>query len=260
REIEKKGFDGLPERRSLSAQQGGKAACADSIHTPEEARKEVSCGGPKGEEYFKHDRRVLLTVARMAASERYKGHEVVLRALPAVVAQIPNLTYAVVGDGDDRARLEGLAAELGLDGHVVFTGEVSDRELAAIYHRSEVFVLPAVTAVEDRSPKGEGFGIVYLEAMAFGKPVIGPSYGAPVELIRHGENGLLVDPESPSAVAQALVSLFSNHEAARDMGRAGREWVREHYSHAAFRERLGEIFGAKTGAECMPLKANRATA
>jgi glycosyltransferase involved in cell wall biosynthesis len=198
-------------------------------------------GLPSGEGCKGHmfeGRRVVLTVARMAASENYKGHEVVLRALPSVIAKIPNLTCAVVGDGDDRIRLERLAEELGIADHVAFTGEVSDAELAALYRRSEVFALPARTVIDDHNPKGEGFGIVFLEAMAFGKPVIGPNYGAPSELIRHGENGLAVKPEDPAAVAEALMTLFTHPERTREMGQAGRVWVKTHYGYARFRERL----------------------
>jgi phosphatidylinositol alpha-1,6-mannosyltransferase len=187
---------------------------------------------------------MLLTVARMASWERYKGHDIVLRALPSVVAKVPNLTYVVVGDGDDRPWLEGLAKELGVAEHVSFTGEVSDSELAALYRRSEVFALPARTVIDDYDPKGEGFGIVFLEAMAFGKPVVGPNYGAPAELIRHGENGLLVDPEDPASVAGALVNLFTNPEAAREMGRAASDWVRRNHSYGSFRERLREMIGS----------------
>ena len=118
--------------------------------------------------------RVVLTVARMDASERYKGHDVVLRALPSVIAKVPELIYVIVGGGDDRPRLERRSADLELRQHVLFLGEISDGELAALYRRSEVFVLPARTVLNEREPKGEGFGIVFLEAMAFGKPVIGP--------------------------------------------------------------------------------------
>lgn len=185
--------------------------------------------------------RLVLTVARMAAWERYKGHDVVLRALPSVVAKIPNLTYVMVGGGDDRPRLEGLAQELGLTKHVVFTGEVTDSELAALYHRSEVFLLPARTEIDKYNPKGEGFGIVFLEAMAFGEPVIGPNYGAPAEIIRQGQLGLLVDPEDSAAIAEALVDLLTNPDRAREMGQAGSEWVRRHYSYDSFREKLREI-------------------
>jgi glycosyltransferase involved in cell wall biosynthesis len=81
---------------------------------------------------------------------------------------------------------------------------------------------------------------VFLEAMAFGRPVIGPNNGAPVELIRHGENGLLVDPEDPTSLTEALLKLLTNPGAAREMGKAGSSWVQKHYSYGSFRERLRE--------------------
>jgi glycosyltransferase involved in cell wall biosynthesis len=195
--------------------------------------------------------RVVLTVARMAAAEGYKGHDVVLGALPEVLARVPNLLYVIVGDGDDRPRFELLAEELGLSQNVIFTGEVKDFELAALYRRSEVFVLPARTVIDKYHPRGEGFGIVYLEAMAFGKPVIGPDCGAPAEIIRHGQHGLLVDPESPAAVAEALLKLLTCPDLAQRMGQAGEEWVRRHYSYDCFRERLRVLLdaGATTGHE-----------
>jgi phosphatidyl-myo-inositol dimannoside synthase len=186
-------------------------------------------------------RRLILTVARLAGSERYKGHEVVLQALPSVIAQVPELTYLIVGEGDDRPRLEKLADELGLANSVVFTGKVSDAELAAFYRASEVFVLPGRTIVDSGEPKGEGFGIVYLEAMAFGLPVIGPDYGAPTEIIRNGLHGFLVDPGDPWAVARALLRLLGDPEGARRMGAAASEWVRGKYSYLSFRERLQGI-------------------
>jgi glycosyltransferase involved in cell wall biosynthesis len=186
-------------------------------------------------------RPVVLTVARLAASERYKGHDVVLQSLPMVLAKVPDLTYVVAGDGDDRPRLERLAAELGIAEHVLFTGGVSDSELAALYYRCAVFALPAKTVLDDHNPKGEGFGIVLLEAMAFGRPVIGPNHGAPAELIRHGENGLVVDPEDPVSVAEALVDLLNHPDRAREMGRAGAELVRTHYSYDRFREQVRSL-------------------
>jgi phosphatidyl-myo-inositol dimannoside synthase len=184
--------------------------------------------------------RLVLTVARLAASEQYKGHDVVLQALPRVLAQVPDLTYLIVGDGDDRPRLEGMARQLGVRDRVVFAGEVSDEELAACYRASEVFVLPARTRLGDH-PKGEGFGIVFLEAMAFGKPVIGPDYGAPAEIIRHSEHGLLVNPEDPEAVAAALLQLLTAPAAARSMGEAASEWVKREYSYESFRRRLERL-------------------
>jgi len=198
------------------------------------------------------DRRVVLTVSRMMVSERYKGHDVVLRALPSVLSRVPHLAYVIVGDGDDRVRLERLAEDLGLGEHVFFTGSVSDARLAALYRRSEIFVLPARTVVDDRDSKGEGFGIVFLEAMAFGKPAIGPNYGAPLELIRHGSNGLLVDPEDSASVAQALIELLENPDAARKMGEVGRSFMRKAYSYGAFHDQLKTILAVS---EALTVKA-----
>jgi phosphatidylinositol alpha-1,6-mannosyltransferase len=201
-------------------------------------------------------KRLVLTVGRMASTERYKGHDIALRALPSIVDKIPNLIYVVVGEGDDRPRLEGQARDLGVADHVVFTGEVSDAELAAFYRRAEIFLLPARTVIDPHHPKGEGFGIVFLEAMAFGKPVIGPDYGAPAELIRDGECGLLVDPENPAAVAQALLRLLSSPDLAKRMGESARQRIRKHYSFDSFCRRLKELLAdAGYAGFCVPSKA-----
>jgi len=80
----------------------------------------------------------------------------------------------------------------------------------------------------------------------FGKPVIGPNYGAPAEIIRHGEHGLLVDPEDSDAIAAALTDLLAHPDKAHKMGQAGSEWVKQHYSYNSFRERLREILSTCT--------------
>ena len=144
-------------------------------------------------------RLVVLTVGRIAAAERYKGHDVMLEAWPAVLRRVPDAEYWIVGDGDDRARLESQARELGIAASVRFKGSVSSQELDVCYDRCCIFAMPARTELEARAPRGEGFGIVFLEAMAHGKPVLGPRVGAPAEFIHSGEHGLLVDPTSAQA-------------------------------------------------------------
>ena len=186
-------------------------------------------------------RRVVLTVSRLASAERYKGHDVLLQALVYVRHKVPDVLYLVVGEGDDRVRLEEQAQQLNLGNSVRFLGEVSDEMLAACYDLCEVFAMPSRTELNGSVPKGEGFGIVYLEAMMRGKPVIGPNYGAPTEFIRHGEHGLLVNPEDPEAVAAALVELLDSPQRARRMGEAAREWVMGEYSYLRFVERLGTL-------------------
>ncbi|KAB2846130.1 MAG: glycosyltransferase family 4 protein, partial [Hyphomicrobiaceae bacterium] len=108
-------------------------------------------------------KRVILTVGRLAAAERYKGHDRVIAALPAVTARVPDAVYLVAGSGDDKQRLSGLASEMGVENRVIFTGQVADEELPGYFRLADVFAMPST---------GEGFGIVYLEAAAAGLPVI----------------------------------------------------------------------------------------
>ena len=181
-----------------------------------------------------------LTVGRVASSERYKGHDVMLEAWPSVLRRLPDAVYWIVGGGDDLKRLEAKALELGIAASVRFAGPVSPEELAVCYHRCWVFAMPARTELDARAPRGEGFGIVYLEAMAHGKPVVGPRVGAPAEFIRDGQHGLLVDPASAREVADALIELLGDPERARRMGEAARRFVTSEFSFESFCKRLQE--------------------
>jgi phosphatidyl-myo-inositol dimannoside synthase len=183
-------------------------------------------------------RPMVLTVGRLAASERYKGHDIMLEAWPAVLRRVPDAVYWIVGGGDDRQRLESVARELSIADSVHFAGSVSQNELDACYDRCCVFAMPARTELNAATPRGEGFGIVFLEAMGHGKPVVGPAVGAPAEFIRSGEHGLLVDPTQSSEVAQALIELLEDPARARRMGNAGREWVAHEFGFETFCERL----------------------
>lgn len=181
---------------------------------------------------------MVLTVGRVAASERYKGHDVMLEAWPAVLRRVPDAVYWIIGDGDDRRRLESRARELDIADSVHFAGAVSTEELDACYDRCCVFAMPARTELDTRVPRGEGFGIVFLEAMSHGKSVVGPYVGAPVEFIRSGEHGLLVNPTDTREVAEALIELLEDPARSRRMGDAGRKWVAHEFSFERFCERL----------------------
>jgi phosphatidyl-myo-inositol dimannoside synthase len=145
-----------------------------------------------------------------------------------------------VGDGDDRSRLESRARDLEIAGSVRFAGSVSPEELAVCYDRCRIFAMPARTDLDGSVPRGEGFGIVFLEAMARGKPVVGPRMGAPAEFISSGVHGLLVDPTDPREVADALVELLADPARARRMGNAAKEWVSLEFSFERFCERVRE--------------------
>jgi phosphatidyl-myo-inositol dimannoside synthase len=181
---------------------------------------------------------MVLTVGRIAAAERYKGHDAMLEAWPIVRRRVPDAVFWIVGGGDDRKRLELCARELGVADSVHFTGTISPEELNVCYDRCCVFAMPARTELNASTPRGEGFGIVFLEAMARGKPVLGPRIGAPAEFIRSGEHGLLVDPANAGEIAEALIELLENPEGARRMGEAGQQWVSREFSFERFCERL----------------------
>lgn len=143
---------------------------------------------------------VVLSVGRLCAADAYKGYDLLLRAfalLPAAAFHhrddlAPRLRF--VGDGDDLTRLRALAAELRLSDRVEFSGRLSDTELRQAFADCACFALPST---------GEGFGLVYLEALAAGRPCVGVSAGAVPELITH-ETGVLAPPDDPAALAAAL--------------------------------------------------------
>jgi glycosyltransferase involved in cell wall biosynthesis len=177
--------------------------------------------GPKPEYLLKryglHGRSVLLTVGRLASRERQKGFDEVLEVLPALAREFPALSYLIIGDGDDRHRLVAKARSFGLTvfdsaqgtpiSHlpspvsspvtplVVFTGYVPEAEKADHYRAADLYVMPS---------RGEGFGIVYLEALACGLPVIGSKADGSREALRDGLLGTLVDPADPEELKTAI--------------------------------------------------------
>jgi len=180
----------------------------------------------------------VLTVGRLSASERYKGHDVMLEAWADVRARVPAATYMIVGDGDDHARLQEKAQQLGLGDSVKFTGTLTGEALDACYARSAVFAMPARSEPFAKPPLGEGFGLVYVEAMSHGVPVIAARDGAPAEFIREGEFGFLVNATDRREVADAIASLLDDRGRARAMGAAGRAWVESELSFDKFCGRL----------------------
>jgi len=183
---------------------------------------------------------VVLTVGRLSAVERYKGHDVMLETWPAVIQSVPDAEYWIVGDGDDRARLESRARALGIADSVRFMGALSGDKLNAAYDSCRVFAMPARTELNGDSPQGEGFGIVYIEAMSHGKPVVGPRTGAPAEFIHSGEHGLLVDPSNQAEIAQALIDLLTDRDRAGQMGKNAKQWVNQEFTREKFLRRIAD--------------------
>lgn len=181
--------------------------------------------GPPGRDAEVSRRRGhVLTVARLSRADRYKGVDTLLAAWPAVLRAHPDARLRVVGDGDLRGHLQDLADILGVRGSVDFLGRIDDAALREEYARSTVFALPGRARLGSR-PAGEGFGLVFLEAAAAGLPVVAGRAGGAPEAVRDGETALLVDPEDPGDVAQAVVRLLSDSSARARMGAAGAAWV-----------------------------------
>lgn len=185
---------------------------------------------------------LLLLVGRMASSERYKGHEATIRAMATVKHKVPQARLAIVGDGDDKDRLAQLARSLGLQDCVVFLGHVADSELAHLYRTCRAFVMPCMTEERDGELVGEGFGIVFLEAAAFGKPAIAGRFGASAEAVLDGETGILVDPTDIHDIAQAMERLLEDASYASSLGSRARERVQAEFSYPAFRDQLSATF------------------
>ncbi len=141
-----------------------------------------------------------------------------IKALPALLKTVPRLRYIIVGDGGERENLRALVAQLHLDSVVQFEGAVDDDALPAYFSACDVFVLPTRVEAYDF----EGFGIVYLEAAAAGKPSIGGRNGGVPEAVAEHETGMLVSGESVDELAGVLQTLCASEDVRRRMGEAGR--------------------------------------
>jgi len=176
--------------------------------------------------------RVILTVGRWLATERYKGMDTLITALPRLLTQRPEVQLVLAGAGDDRAWLEELAEQNGVNRHVHFLTGLSYSELAACYSACEIFALPS---------RGEGFGLVYLEAMACGKPVIGGLHGGAPEVIDDGKTGYLVQHGDAGQLATSLEALLADPELGRQMGARGRERLERDFRFNVFAKSLKKI-------------------
>ncbi len=156
--------------------------------------------GPKSEalltRYELHGRKVILTVARLTYADRYKGHDRVIAALPAIREKHPGVAYLITGGGDDIGRLRGVAADAGVLDCMVFAGHVPESELPDHFRLADVYVMPSTK---------EGFGIVFLEAALTGLPVIGGNADGSVDALADGQIGQLVAPASPEQLVDALM-------------------------------------------------------
>jgi len=167
----------------------------------------------------------LLTVCRLTKDDAYKGVDSVIKSLPAVVKDCGPVSYRIVGGGDDVPRLKALADELRVSSYITFLGELSDSELREEYRNCSLFVMPS---------EKEGFGIVFLEAMAYGKPVIGGAHGGTTSVIEHGESGLLVNNLDIAGLAQSIVRALKEDGLGVRLGQAGHQRLLDDFTFRTF--------------------------
>lgn len=174
---------------------------------------------------------VLLTFGRLVSRERAKGFDEVLAVLPALVEQFPSLVYVIAGDGPYRSELEARARALGVSERVVFTGYVDENEKADLYRLADAFVMPS---------RGEGFGFVFLEAMACGAPVVASSADGSRDAVRDGLLGPMVDPDDAEALIGAIRSALKTPRAVPE--------GLDYFSYPRFVERTGVMLRATVAA------------
>lgn len=186
---------------------------------------------------FEKENRIMLTVSRMADSEKYKGYDKVLQAMPALLGEHPNLRYLLVGkyDAGEKMRLDELVKILGLENYVTFSGFVADEEMSAHFSMADLFIMPS---------EKEGFGIVFIEAMFYGLPVIAGNADGSVDALCNGELGILVDPHSIPEIRDAIRKVLDNREAHIP----DRKKLFGHFSYTWYKRKLNNCLGRLYGA------------
>jgi len=181
--------------------------------------------------------RVLLTVGRLASCEGYKGHDLLIKSISMIEKEInASVEYRIVGDGDDVPRLRNIANIFGVSEKVKFLGRLHGLSFVEEYRKCHLFAMPSYISIKDDGTwTGEGFGIVYIEAAACGKPVLACDEGGQTDCIINGVTGVLVKPNVES-VSQGVISILKDFEVGVKMGEAGRKFVTNNFSRDVFKE------------------------
>jgi phosphatidylinositol alpha-1,6-mannosyltransferase len=173
-----------------------------------------------------------LIVGRLWGRGMVKGQRQLIEVWPEVQRDFPGAELYVVGAGEGRSEFEELARKHSVQDAVRFTGEVTDEELDALYTSSDVYAMPS---------QGEGFGLVFAEAMSRGLACIASRFDAGSEVVVDGETGIHVDPDDRQELLKALKTLFGDSDLRQKMGEAGRRRAEELFSLEAFNRKIKRI-------------------
>jgi phosphatidylinositol alpha-1,6-mannosyltransferase len=193
-----------------------------SVHTNNHEDAVVSGLGPHA----------MLIVGRLDAAQRHKGHDHLLESLPRVLQLVPDAQLVIAGAGNDRRRLETKARDLGVAKSVIFTGWADESTLSALYRQCALFVMPS---------EGDGFGIVFLEAMMHRLPCVGLQGSAAEEIFEDGVSGMLVDRDDYRDLADSLTGLLLDAAKRENIGLAGNERYQNAFTGRHYSERLESV-------------------
>ena len=177
---------------------------------------------------------VFVTLARLSSAEQYKGYDRILEALPMVLTQYPTCKYVIAGKYDDKeyTRITEIITKNNLQNNVILTGFVQDTELIDHYLLADTFIMPS---------SGEGFGIVYLEAMACGLGVIAGNKDGSTDALKNGELGQLINPESIEQIANAMLRSLQNPLHTIDKQKIQQQ-VLHYFGFESFKQNTKEVF------------------
>ncbi len=178
---------------------------------------------------------VVYTLCRLSSKEQYKGYDAVIKAIAKLVANYPNIKYLLAGKYDEveKARLDKLIADNALQSNIIFAGYIKDEEVTKHYQLGDVFIMPS---------KGEGFGIVFIEAMACGRNVIAGNADGSKDALRNGELGVILDADNVDAIANAIAEKIDNKEKYDAVYAVGlQQKVVEYFGFAAYKQKLKGI-------------------
>ena len=184
------------------------------------------------DKYNLHHKKIILSVTRLDSKEQYKGYDKVIKSLPAILEKIPNVHYLIVGSGDDIHRTKSIALKNNVLKYITFCGFVSENDLCDYYNISDLFVLPS---------KGEGFGIVFLEAMLCGTPVIAGNMDGSVDALADGDLGILIDPDNINEIASTIISVLNKAPKSNEHAKQIREKCIKQFNESKFSRKIKNI-------------------
>lgn len=181
---------------------------------------------------FTPEHKILFTLTRLAAGEKYKGYEKVIAAMHELIPTHPNLRYLLAGkyDESEKQRIEALIKEKKLEAQVVWAGYISEAEIAAHFNLCDIYIMPSTK---------EGFGLVFIEAMYYGKPVIAGNRDGSADALANGEFGLLIDPDNIQAISNGIERVLQNPA----FFVPDKTALENKFSYSGYKERLREVVG-----------------